>query len=127
MAKLTQKQHQRLISIYMNAIIVIVICVQLKVSPRCYHQASPCLLGLTFLDFYLAPKRNKKFLFCGLDLVSCRLISWSPWRGFCCRWEVFMDLHYITRWPTVLSRLWTPQGLKLLPIFDNSWTLWFHC
>src|SRR6218665_2269709 len=31
--------------------------------------APRCLPGLTFPDFDLAPKRNKKFGYCGLDLV----------------------------------------------------------
>jgi len=31
-----------------------------------------------------------------LDLVSRRWTRWSPWHGFCGRWEVFRDLHYIT-------------------------------
>jgi len=29
-------------------------------------------------------------------LEERRWISWSPWRGFCGRWEVFGVLHYIT-------------------------------
>jgi len=30
-------------------------------------------------------------------IVTCKVtISWSPRRGFCGRWEVFGDLHYIT-------------------------------
>jgi len=45
--------------------------------------------------FWLAPKRNEKFSYCGLDLVYRRWISGSPWLGFCGRWEVFGDLHYI--------------------------------
>ena len=28
-----------------------------------------CLFGLTFLNFDLAPKRNEKFGYCGLDFV----------------------------------------------------------
>jgi len=75
----------------------------------CHHyrlqpQSPRRLLGLTFPEFDLAPKRNEKFGNCGLDLVSHRWISWSPWHGFCGRWEAFGDLHYITHY---LYSAWT--------------------
>jgi len=31
-----------------------------------------------------------------VNVRTNRWICWSPWRGFCGRWEVFGDLHYIT-------------------------------
>ena len=39
-----------------------------------------------------------------------RGISWSPWRGFCGRWEVFRDLHYITDW-----------------LYNSRYNYFYHC
>ena len=58
-----------------------------------------------------------------------RWISWSPWRGFCGRWEVFGVLHYIYR-PTLDWSLGTMSRERLATSFRFMVTnrgAWFLC
>src|SRR6218665_3538716 len=54
-------------------------CTTTRPPPQPVTTVAPrCLLGLTFSSFDLAPNRNEKFGYCGLDLVWRRCITWSP-------------------------------------------------
>ena len=92
------------------------------------------LLGLTSQDFDPAPKWNEKFGYCRLDLVWCRWISWSLWRGFCGYWKVLrFTLHYnreiglLVEYLLSLKQTYLLNTSNMFPEYWLAYILLYNC